>query len=114
MKKSRHDLVYAMSRIKISPEAVKDLENIQRYISNELKNPLSARRVVQKIMNDIRVLESYKEAGPSIESLTGYGTDLRLLVCHKYIAVYKVEDSDVLVARIIHAKQDYMRVLFQM
>ena len=64
------------------------------------------------ITKDLRILEHYAEAGPSVAALTGYSSDLRILVCGNYLAVYKVEGSAVLVARVIHARQDYITVLF--
>lgn len=101
-----------MNKLVISPEAARDLEKIQQYIIYELKNPSAARRIVRGITKDLRILERYAEAGPSVAALTGYSNDLRILVCGNYLAVYKVEGSTVLVARVIHARQDYITVLF--
>ena len=101
-----------MNKLVISPEAARDLEKIKQYIIYELKNPSAARRIVRGITKDLRILERYAEAGPSVAALTGYSSDLRILVCGNYLAVYKVEGSAVLVARVIHARQDYITVLF--
>lgn len=87
-----------MNKLVISPEAARDLEKIKQYIIYELKNPITARRVVRSITRDLRILEHHAEAGLSIAALTGYSGDLRILVCGNYIAVYKVEGSTVLVA----------------
>ena len=101
-----------MNKLVISPEAARDLEKIKQYIIYELKNPSAARRVVRSITKDLRILEHHAEAGPSVAALTGYSSDLRILVCGNYIAVYKVKGSTVLVARVINARQDYITVLF--
>ena len=101
-----------MNKLVISPEAARDLEKIKQYIIYELKNPSAARRIVRGITKDLRILERYAEAGPSVAALTGYSSDLRILVCGNYIAVYKVEGSSALVARVINARQDYIAVLF--
>lgn len=101
-----------MNKLIISPEAARDLDGIKQYILYELKNPISARRVVHSITKELRILERHAEAGPSIAALTGYPSDLRILVCGSHIAIYKVEGSTVLVARIINARQDYITVLF--
>ena len=63
-------------------------------------------------MKDLRALGRYPEQGPSIEAVTGFQTELRMLLCGKYIALYKIENESVFVARIIDARQDYLRVLF--
>lgn len=101
-----------MNKLRLSPEAARDLTEIKRYISRELKNPASAQRVVRGITNELRILERHAEAGPAVAALTGYPSDLRILVCGKHIAIYKIDGNTVLVARIINAKQDYITLLF--
>ncbi len=101
-----------MNKVRLTPEAVRDLAEIRRYIAKELGNPIAAQNVVGRITANLRLLERHALAGPSVEALTGHATDLRILVCGKHIAVYRVEGSTVSVARIINARQDYIRVLF--
>ena len=101
-----------MNKVFISPEAARDLSQIKQYISTELKNRSAANRIVGCMMKDLRELERYPEQGPSIEALTGFQTELRMLLCGKHIALYNIENETVFVARIIDARQDYLRVLF--
>lgn len=101
-----------MNKVFISPEAVRDLSQIKQYISTELKNRSAANRIVESILKDLRGLRRYPEQGPSIEALTGFQTELRMLLCGKHIALYKIENETVFVARILDARQDYLRVLF--
>ena len=101
-----------MNKVFISPEAVRDLSQIKQYISTELKNRIAANRIVGSILKDLRALGHYPEQGPSIEAMTGFQTELRMLVCGKHIVLYKIENEAVFVARIIDARQDYLRVLF--
>lgn len=108
----RQVLVSPMNKLSLSPEAAIDLADIKQYISYELKNPTAAQRVVRGITKELRVLERYAEAGPSVAALTGYPSDLRILVCGKHIAIYKVIGDTILVSRIINAKQDYITILF--
>ena len=101
-----------MNKVFLSPEAVKDLSQIKQYISTELKNRTAANRIVGSIIKELRVLGRYPEQGPSIEALAGFHTEPRMLLCGKHIALYKIENEAVFVARIIDARQDYLRVLF--
>ena len=101
-----------MNKVFLSPEAARDISQIKRYISTELKNRNAASRIVGSILKDLRELGRYPEQGPSIEALTGFHTELRMLLCGKHIALYKIENEAVFVARIIDARQDYLRVLF--
>ena len=100
-----------MIKLLISPEAVRDLEMIGTYISRELHNPASADKTIRAILRELRILERYAEAGPSVEALTGYPTDLRILVCGRYVALYRIDEQAVSVARILNAKQDYLRFM---
>ena len=104
--------VSRMNELQLTPEAVRDLAEIKRYIANDLGNPTAAIRVIGRITQNLRILQNHAEAGPSVEAITGNTTDLRMLVCDKYIAIYRINGKVVSVARIINARQDYMRVLF--
>ncbi len=101
-----------MNELKISPEAARDLAELKRYITVELKNPAAADRVVRSILKGLRILTEYAEAGMSLEAKTGYPSDLRMLFCEKHIVFYRIEGSAIYVARVIHGRQDYLRILF--
>ena len=101
-----------MNKIFLSPEAVRDLTPLKQYISFELKNRSAANRIIGSILKDLQRLERYPQQGPSIEALTGFQTDLRMLVSGKHIALYRVEGKTVFISRVLDARQDYLRVLF--
>lgn len=101
-----------MNKIRITPEAARDLQAVQSYIAQDLGNPAAAKRTVKSILQHLRVLARFANAGFSVAAKTGADTDLRILVCGSYLAPYRVEGKTVSVARILHAKQDYLLVLF--
>lgn len=100
-----------MYKMVLSNEAINDLKDTKAYISRELKNPMAARRIVAGISKRLRILETYPEAGPSVAALTGEDTDIRLLSCDKHIAMYRIIGNTIHVARIVNARQDYMRLI---
>lgn len=100
-------------KLRYTPEAISDLQSIKQYIKSTLRNPTAATRITKMILDSCTTLKSFPESGSSISALTGYETDLRMLICENYIALYRIDDDIVSVARIIHAKQDYMRILFR-
>lgn len=108
----KQGLVSAVTKVRLSPEAVDDLDRLNDYISTKLKNPSGASKIIEKIIKSLQILDQHPQAGPSLEALTGYKTDLRYLVCGNYIALYRIEENNVSVARIINSHQDYMRILF--
>ena len=101
-------------KLRYTPQAVADMQEIKRYIQGELKNPQAARRIAKSILDTCAMLKRFPEIGVRIAEKTGFDTDLRMLVCGQYIALYRVDAADgmVSVARVVHARQDYLRVLF--
>ena len=101
-------------KLNYTPEAISAIQEIRRYIKNILHNPTAAKRISKAILFACSSLKSFPEMGISIESKTGFETDLRMLICENWIAVYRIENesSVISVARILDARQDYMRILF--
>ena len=101
-----------MTPIKLSPEAVKDLQEIQSYIANELCSQQAADRTVSKILSRIRSLSSFPEMGTPLSALLSFDTAYRYLVCGNYTAFYRTEPDVVYVVRILYGRRDFMRILF--
>lgn len=101
-------------KLRYTPEAISDLQEIKRYIKNTLHNPTAALRISKAMLDACSSLKSFPKMGMSIESKTGFETDLRMLTCENWVAVYRIEDESgmISIARIIDARQDYMRILF--
>ena len=101
-------------KLNYTPEAISDIQEIRCYIKNILHNPTAAKRISKAILSACSSLKSFPEMGISIENKTGFETDLRMLICENWIAVYRIENesSVISVARILYARQDYMRILF--
>lgn len=97
-----------------TPDAISDLRAIQRYVKNNLHNPTAALRISKEILAACSSLKEFPKMGVSIESKTGVETDLRMLVCEKWVVVYRIEDAQgiISVARVLDGRQDYMRILF--
>jgi addiction module RelE/StbE family toxin len=95
-----------------SPEADKDLSDIEDYISDELQNPASARKTVVMIANRIGDLRQFPELGASLSGIVDFDCDYRYLVCGSYLAFYRIEDKSVFIDRILYGKRDYIAILF--
>lgn len=99
-------------KLRYTPEALRDLQEIKRYIKGELHNAPAANRIVKAILDGCTQLKQFPELGTSIEAKTGYETDLRLLVVEHYVALYRIDTDTISVGRVLHARQDYLRILF--
>lgn len=101
-------------KLRYTPEAISDLQEIKCYIKNTLHNPTAALRMSKAILAACSSLKLFPKMGMSIESKAGFETDLRMLTCENWVAVYRIKDESgmISVARIMDARQDYMRILF--
>lgn len=102
-----------MATVKFSPEALADLEEIKRYIQNDLENDIAAKNTVKKIIDRVRELESFPQMGAMLSSVTSAETNFRYLLCNNYTVFYRYEEDIVYVVRIMYGRRDYMRVLFE-
>ena len=100
-------------KLRYTPQAIADIREVRDYIRDILHNPAAAERVTRSILDGFAALKQFPEMGISLAAKTGFETDLRMLVCGRYIALYRIDQDAgaVSVARIIHAQQDYVRIL---
>ncbi len=101
-----------MAEIRFSPEAIDDLAETRRYITEELGSEASAKSTVRRILKDIRVLETFPELGAPLRSVVDFETPYRFLVCGNYTAFYRYEKNTVSVIRILYGRRNYMQILF--
>ena len=99
-------------KLKYTPQAIDDLQEIRQYIRYELHNPQAAERLMKTILDACSHLKNFPLMGSSLSAKTGYETDLRILLCAGHIAVYHVQETTVSIARIFSSKQDYIHLLF--
>lgn len=98
--------------IRYTPEAIRDLQELRRYISKTLSNPKAAARISKGILDSCAKLKQQPQLGMSLEAKIGTSTDLRYLIYEKHIAFYRIDGDVISVARIIDGRQDYLRILF--
>ncbi len=99
-------------KLQYTPESIDDLRRITVYIKNVLKNPSAAKRIGTKILDNCSILKSQPKAGYSVKAKVGLDTDLRILICERYLIFYRVEKQTVSIARILDDRQDYLQLLF--
>ena len=79
--------------IKISEDAYFDIEEMFSYISSDNKN--SARELGQKIYDGIKGLKDFPNKYPAVQE-----------------EFYRVVDDTVIIARVLHFRQNWLHVLF--
>ena len=101
-----------MAEIKFSPDALADLKQTFKYITEELCSEQAANNTISRIMKHIRMLSDFPESGAPISSIVNIATDYRFLVCGNYTAFYRYEQNVVYIVRVIYSRRDFMRILF--
>ena len=100
-------------KLSFSSAARADLRELRRYISKELYNPSSAERIISEIIKSCKRLKDFPMLGVSVNEKYGIDIDARyrLLISGNYIIVYKKEDVQIIIVRIINGRTDYMHIL---
>ena len=101
-----------MRKLRINPLARKDFLEIKEYITEELDNSNAAENTLIKIAESYEKLKDFPYMGIELSSKIDVITEYRFLVSGKYIIFYKVDDVYVSIYRILYARRDYARILF--
>ena len=96
----------------VSKEARKDLVLIRQYIREELCNPDAAVRIIGMLKKSMASLSDFPGRGRPLDALIPVHTEYRYLVCENYCVFYLSNDSDIVVVRVLHQRQDCLKALF--
>ena len=96
---------------KILPKAKMDLENIFRYISEELYNTESALAMINKFEMKFNDICLFPKAHPLITHKSIDHNDLRKAIVDNFIVVYIYDEEKELIniVRVIYSKSDYLK-----
>ena len=100
-----------MFTVRFTPQAVADLEEIKRYISNDLFNPQAAADLVALVFDKIRTLVSMPQSGARLRTDSPVLKGYRFIPCKNYLVFYRIEGKTVSVIRVLYAKRDYLGLL---
>ena len=99
-------------KLKISPDALQDLKDIEEYISNNLFNPTAAKRTLKNIVNSYKRLAESPFVGMPLQNKLPFQTSFRYLISGNYLIFYKVCGDSVEILHIVYGKRDYAKILF--
>ncbi len=100
-------------RIKYSPAAVDDMDEIFSYISRD--NTTAAETMLEKIDRGIGRLTEHPHMGSvlSNEEYALIQSGYRFIVIQPYLVFYRIMGDTVVIHRILHGRRDYLRELFE-
>ncbi len=102
-----------MNNLYLSEEAQNDLIEIKTYIEEDLLNPSAALAVISKITKSLRILKTYAQAGTALSAIADVESDYRFIASGNYLSFYRICENEIYVDRILYARRDYMRTLFE-
>ncbi len=102
-----------MYNLEYLPVARNDMIDIVRYISNELNNPIAAKRLAIELIDAGEGILKFPYANPAYIPIRPLKHEYRKLLVRNYMMFYRVDEEKkmVTVARVIYAKRDYEKLL---
>jgi toxin ParE1/3/4 len=100
-----------MSKVRFTPQAIADLEEIKRYISDDLFNPQAAAELVALVFEKIRTLVSMPRTGAQVRTDISMLKVYRFIPCRNYLLFYRIDEKNVSIIRILYARRDYRGLL---
>lgn len=100
-------------KIVLSESAYYDIDSMFAYISQDNKS--SAEKLRRRIYEEIKKIAEFPEMGPVVpeEDIPGAVRGYRRIVINPYIVFYRVLDDQIVIARVLHSRQNWLQSLFQ-
>jgi toxin ParE1/3/4 len=86
---------------RLAPLAIDDIEAIADYLRD--RNPAAALELVTGFMRRFEMLVRHPYSGVSRDDIL---PDIRHLVLGSYLALYRIENGDPVILRVLHGRQD--------
>ena len=97
-------------KIEILAPAWKELEEITEY-HLLMVGQISAKKITDRILNALERLEEFPLSCPYVPDTELKNQDYRMLVCDKYVCIYRLIGETVYVYHIAHGATEYGRLL---
>lgn len=89
------------------PAASEDIENIIKYISVDLSNPVAASKLLEDFDESFKTLLAFPKIYPLIDNQFVKDKMVRRMLVRNYAVFYKIADNMIQVIRIVHVRSDY-------
>lgn len=94
---------------RLAPQAESDLDEIAYYVFRETESVEIAERLIDSLTSRFTFLGRFPYAGRRRDDLR---RGLRGFPVGRYLVVYRVEDDNVLILRVVHGRRD-LEALFE-
>ena len=95
--------------VKLYARAIRDLEEIFKYIANNISEPLAAEKMIDALENAIVSLECFPERGAIRQNGIYANKNYRQLFVKNYVIIYKVlkEQKEVHIVTVRYAPSNF-------
>jgi len=97
-------------KLRYTPAAMLDLQEIRDYICDVLLNPDAAQNVLANIATSCGKLKNQPYMGIELRKKLNREIDGYCLIAGKYIVIYDVDDA-ISILRVLDTRTDYVKVL---
>lgn len=97
-----------MMKLRINPFVVTDLKEIRNFIAED--NEVKAQEIINSIYNIFEEIRCFPNIGTDLAKRVSFPTEHKYLVWKDYIILYKVNELDVEVYRVVNRYQDFTRL----
>ena len=100
---------------RFTEKAVQDLDEILRYISVDLDNPIAAKKLGKKIFEKIDGARCFPEAGALVDNEYLADKAVRKMLADNYVIYYKAQHDEKMISviRIVYGKRNLDEILRQ-
>ena len=97
-------------KLRYTPAAICDIDELVEYISHTLMNPEAAQRIVTALAADCARLKEQPNLGIELSKKTERELEGRCIISGQYMVVYEVTDT-ISVLRVLDTRMDYLKIL---
>jgi len=102
-----------MYQLEYLPAAQRDMVEIVKYISYELENPSTAKKLADDMISSAEGLTLFPYTNPIHRAIKPLQHEYRKLIIKNYIMFYYIDEPSkkVTISRVIYARRDYDTLL---
>lgn len=98
-------------KLRYTPQARIDLQELRQYISVDLCNPSAANHVIANILQSCSNLKNQPLMGIYLKDKIERDTDLQYIISGKHLVFYRIENEYISIIRILDSRTNYLKVL---
>jgi plasmid stabilization system protein ParE len=97
-------------KLRYTPAAICDLQEIESYIRDTRMNPDAAIHTISAIAESCASLKDQPQMGGKLRKKLGREIEGRYIVCGKHIVIYDIDEA-ISILRVLDTRTDYIKAI---